>query len=93
MDMNWLAFYIWLHLLLAALLLPVLIGLSRQSTQLAPSLMLRLWTFSAVLLVVLPKPSSVIAPTASRSPAALSETELPKKSIESRAKLTFLPPV
>ncbi len=54
MDMNWLAFYIWLHLMLAALLLPLLIGLSRQSTQLAPSSMLRLWTFSAVLLVVLP---------------------------------------
>ncbi len=54
MDMNWLAFYIWLHLMLSALLLPALIGLSRKSTQLAPASMLRLWTLCALLLLLLP---------------------------------------
>jgi len=54
MDINWLAFYIWLHLLLAMLLVPLLVWCSRQPAQLSPAWMLRLWTFCAVLLLLLP---------------------------------------
>nr|WP_315482231.1 M56 family metallopeptidase [uncultured Undibacterium sp.] len=54
MEISWLAFYIWLHLLLAALLLPGLVVLSRQPIELSPQSMLRLWTLCAALLLGLP---------------------------------------
>lgn len=54
MDINWWAFYSWLHLLLAGLLLPGLLWFSRQSTPLSPVWMLRLWMLCTALLLGLP---------------------------------------
>lgn len=54
MDINWLAFYIWLHLLLTILLLPALVLGSRQLALLSPASMYRLWMLCAVLLFLLP---------------------------------------
>ena len=54
MDIGWWAFYIWLHLLLAGVLLPGLLWLSRHPTPLPPLWMLRMWLLIAVLLLGLP---------------------------------------
>jgi len=54
LEISYLAFYLLLHLLLAALLMPLVYGLSRSRICPAPGWMLRIWTGLAVMLFVLP---------------------------------------
>lgn len=53
-EISWLAFYLLLHLLLAALLLPPLILAGRNRLSQQPATMLTLWQIAALLLIVTP---------------------------------------
>ncbi|TXH97189.1 MAG: hypothetical protein E6Q75_05530 [Rheinheimera sp.] len=53
-EISWLAFYLLLHLLLAALLLPPLILAGRSQFLQQPATMLTLWQIAALLLIVTP---------------------------------------
>ena len=54
LEISYLAFYLLLHLLLAALLVPLVYGFSRSQYCPAPAVMLRIWTSLALVLFVLP---------------------------------------
>ena len=53
-EISWLAFYLLLHLFLAALLLPVLLLAGRSRLKHQPAAMLRLWQIVALLLIITP---------------------------------------
>ena len=52
LEVSWFAFYLLVHLLLALGVLPMLLWLGRHLLQ--PQWMLRLWTMSALIVVILP---------------------------------------
>jgi beta-lactamase regulating signal transducer with metallopeptidase domain len=54
LEISYLAFYVLLHLVLAALLVPVVYGLSRSRWCPPPGWMLRIWTGLALILFLLP---------------------------------------
>lgn len=56
LEVSWFAFYLLLHLLVSAVVLPVLVWLSRQAAQrhYAPALLLKGWYLAALLLFVVP---------------------------------------
>jgi beta-lactamase regulating signal transducer with metallopeptidase domain len=54
LEISYLAFYLLLHLVLAALLVPLVYGLSRSRYCPAPGWMLRFWTVLALILFLLP---------------------------------------
>jgi beta-lactamase regulating signal transducer with metallopeptidase domain len=54
LEISYLAFYLLLHLLLAALLVPLVYGLSRSRFCPAPGWMLRIWVGLALILFVVP---------------------------------------
>uniref|UniRef100_A0A486XRC1 Ankyrin n=1 Tax=Rheinheimera sp. BAL341 TaxID=1708203 RepID=A0A486XRC1_9GAMM len=54
LEISYLAFYVLLHLVLAALLVPLVYGISRSGLCPPPGWMLRIWTGVALILFVLP---------------------------------------
>jgi len=54
LEISYLAFYLLLHLLLAALLMPLVYGLSCSRYCPPPGIMLRIWTGLALILFLLP---------------------------------------
>lgn len=56
LEISWFAFYLLLHLLLSAVLLPLLLWLSRQALQRGypPALLLKGWYLAVLLLFVMP---------------------------------------
>jgi hypothetical protein len=56
LEISWFAFYLLLHVLLSAALLPVLLWQSRQAARrhYAPAMLLRGWYVAAVVLFALP---------------------------------------
>lgn len=54
LEISYLAFYLLLHLILAALVVPLVYGFSRSRFCPSPGWMLRIWTILAVILFVLP---------------------------------------